>query len=127
MLAFHMLCHEDADQAVHLAHDRIDRYLASLVDAARDWVGGTTSSDYPGYDKIIKGLEEDTFESLLEEGAVWVGTPDTITEQIRSYADQVGGFEIGSMQVNFYDLPYEDAARSVELFGREVLPRFGDD
>jgi hypothetical protein len=28
------------------------------------------------------------------------------------------------MQVNFAGLPYEVASRSLELFGREVLPKF---
>jgi alkanesulfonate monooxygenase SsuD/methylene tetrahydromethanopterin reductase-like flavin-dependent oxidoreductase (luciferase family) len=124
MLAFHMLCHEDQQEAYRLSRDRVDAYLASLVDAARDWIDGESSADYPGYDRIIKGLENDSFEHQLENGGVWVGTPDSITAQIESYADEVGGFEIASMQVNFFDLPLADAARSVELFGREVIPRF---
>jgi alkanesulfonate monooxygenase SsuD/methylene tetrahydromethanopterin reductase-like flavin-dependent oxidoreductase (luciferase family) len=55
---------------------------------------------------------------------VWVGTPDTIAAQIDSYSAEVGDFEIASMQVNFFDLPLSEAARSLELFGREVIPRF---
>jgi len=124
MLAFHMLCHEDEHTAFELARDRVNRYLASLVDAASGWVSGSSSADYPGYDKIIKGLQSDTFESQLEQGGVWVGTPATIADQIASYSDAVGGFEIASMQVNFSDLPYEEADRSLQLFGREVLPKF---
>ena len=124
MLAFHMLCHEDEGTAYELARERVNRYLASLVDAARDWMTGSASADYPGYADIIRGLESDTFESQLAQGAIWVGTPDTVVDQIAEYTDAVGGFEIGSMQVNFSDLSYEDAARSTELFGREVLPRF---
>jgi len=125
MLAFHMLCHEDAATARELACERVNRYLASLVDAASDWISGSSSDDYPGYDAIIRGLKSDTFETQLEQGAVWVGDPDSIADQIAAYSEEVGGFEIGSMQINFSDLPYDDAARSMELFGREVLPRFG--
>jgi alkanesulfonate monooxygenase SsuD/methylene tetrahydromethanopterin reductase-like flavin-dependent oxidoreductase (luciferase family) len=126
MLAFHMLCHEDENVAYELARDRVNKYLASLVDAARGWLSGSSSDDYPGYDAIIRGLESDTFETQLDQGAIWVGTPDTVADQIAAYADAVGGFEIGSMQVNFFDLPFEDASRSMELFGREVLPRFSE-
>jgi alkanesulfonate monooxygenase SsuD/methylene tetrahydromethanopterin reductase-like flavin-dependent oxidoreductase (luciferase family) len=124
MLAFHMLCHEDEAAAHDLARDRVNRYLASLVDAARGWIDGSSSDDYPGYDAIIRGLESDTFETQLDQGAIWVGTPATIADQIAAYSDAVGGFEIGSMQVNFSDLPYAEADRSLQLFGREVLPKF---
>jgi alkanesulfonate monooxygenase SsuD/methylene tetrahydromethanopterin reductase-like flavin-dependent oxidoreductase (luciferase family) len=124
MLAFHMLCHEDEGAAFELARDRVNRYLASLVDAASGWTHGSSSADYPGYDKIIKGLASDTFETQLEQGGVWVGTPATIADQIAAYSDAVGGFEIASMQINFSDLPYEEAERSMQLFGREVLPKF---
>ena len=55
---------------------------------------------------------------------MWVGSPDSISEQIAAYAEAVGGFEIASMQVNFAGLPYEVATRSLELFGSEVLPKF---
>ncbi len=112
-----MLCHEDAATAHDLARDRVNRYLASLVDAASGWISGSSSADYPGYDAIIRGLQSDTYESQLEQGGVWVGDPDTVAEQIAAYADAVGGFEIGSMQVNFSDLAYEDATRSMGSSG----------
>ncbi len=55
MLAFHMLCHEDAVEAVRIAREPLNRYLRSLVDAASDWTGDARSESYPGYDKIIAG------------------------------------------------------------------------
>jgi hypothetical protein len=36
----------------------------------------------------------------------------------------VGSFEIASLQVNFFDLPLDAACKSLDLFGREVIPRF---
>jgi alkanesulfonate monooxygenase SsuD/methylene tetrahydromethanopterin reductase-like flavin-dependent oxidoreductase (luciferase family) len=124
MLAFHMLCHEDEATAHDLARDLINQYLASLVDGASGWLDGSSSDDYPGYEAIIRGLKADSFERQLEQGAVWVGSPDSISEQIAAYADAVGGFEVASMQVNFAGLPYDVASRSLDLFGHEVLPRF---
>ena len=124
MLAFHMFCHEDEATAHHIARDLVNQYLASLVDGASGWLDGSSSTDYPGYDAIIRGLKADSFESQLAQGAVWVGSPDSISDQIAAYADAVAGFEIASLQVNFAGLPYVEAARSLDLFGREVLPKF---
>jgi alkanesulfonate monooxygenase SsuD/methylene tetrahydromethanopterin reductase-like flavin-dependent oxidoreductase (luciferase family) len=124
MLAFHMFCHQDRAAAAGIAREPLNRYLRSLVEAAGDWTGGTVSADYPGYDRIIAGLARETFETQVEKGAAWVGTPDDIADQIADYQRRVGGFESASLQVNFNTLPFEDARRSVELFGTAVIPRF---
>lgn len=124
MLAFHMFCHEDADAAVAIARDPLNRYLKSLVAAASDWTSGARSQDYPGYDKIIAGLDEETFESQVASGSAWVGTPDTILDQIREYDERVGGFEQASLQVNFNTVERDQAEASMRLFAREVMPRF---
>lgn len=124
MLAFHMFCHEDRAEAARIARDPLNRYLKSLVDAAGEWTAGTSSADYPGYDQTIAGLAKETYESQIEKGAAWIGAPQDIVEQIAAYRRQVGGFEIASLQVNFNTIGFEDAKRSVELFGRAVIPRF---
>src|SRR5579863_4067952 len=56
MLAFHLYCAPDGEAARAYACPLIDRYLASLVEAASDWLDGAASRDYPGYDKIIAAL-----------------------------------------------------------------------
>ena len=124
MLAFHMLCHEDADKAREIAREPLNRYLKSLVDAASDWTGGSSSKDYPGYDKIIAMLAEENFDSQVEKGAAWVGTPETIIKQIEAYQELTGGFEIGSLQVNFNTVGYDEALASMRLFSSEVMPHF---
>ena len=126
MLAFHLFCWPDADAAVGHSRERINSYLAALVDAASDWVGGASSDDYPGYDKLIADLAKETFESQVEKGAAWVGTPDQICDQISDYQKLVGDFEIASLQVNFHDLPLELAQISISLFAAEVMPKFKD-
>ena len=124
MLAFHMFCWPDADAAVSHARERINSYLASLVDAASDWTGGASSDDYPGYDKLIADLAKETFESQVEKGSAWVGTPEQICDQVSDYQKLVGDFEMASLQVNFHDLPLELAQISISLFGAEVMPKF---
>jgi alkanesulfonate monooxygenase SsuD/methylene tetrahydromethanopterin reductase-like flavin-dependent oxidoreductase (luciferase family) len=123
MLAFHMFCHSDQASAECIAREPLNRYLRSLVTAASDWMGGESSGDYPGYDKIIAALARDTFETQVEKCAAWVGTPQRILRAVESYRSQIGDFEIASLQVNFNDIALADAQASMRLFGEEVLPR----
>jgi alkanesulfonate monooxygenase SsuD/methylene tetrahydromethanopterin reductase-like flavin-dependent oxidoreductase (luciferase family) len=127
MLAFHLLCARTDREAADIARAPLDRYLRSLVDAADDWTAGMSSADYPGYDRIIEGLRRETFESQVEKHAAWVGSPERIADQIRAYAELVGGFEIASLQVNFNDVAVEDAERSMRLFGERVIAAIGAD
>ncbi len=124
MLAFHMFCATSMEEALTVARQPLINYLNSLVEAASDWVDGTNSMDYPGYDKIIAGLKQETFESQIEKGAAWIGTPAQIRDMISHYYEQVGGFEIASMQVNFNTISLKDAEASTKLFAQEVMPHF---
>jgi len=123
MLAFHMLCHEDQATAERIARAPLERYLHSLVTAASEWMTGASSSDYPGYDKIIAALAKDDFDGQVAKCAAWVGTPRRILETVARYREQIGDFEIASLQVNFNDIALADAQASMRLFGEEVLPR----
>jgi alkanesulfonate monooxygenase SsuD/methylene tetrahydromethanopterin reductase-like flavin-dependent oxidoreductase (luciferase family) len=123
MIAFHMFCHEDGAEAVRIAREPLNRYLRAIADAASDWTTGTTSKDYANYGRMIEQLKADRFESNVATGAAWVGTPQVIREQIAAYCEDVGDFEIASLQVNFNTIGYADAKRSMELFAREVMPR----
>ena len=123
MLAFHMLCHEDQQESERLARGPIERYLRSLVEAASDWTTGAASADYPGYDQVIAGLARETFDTQVEKCAAWVGTPERILDTIATYRQQIGSFEIASLQVNFNDLPLTAAEASMRLFGERVLTR----
>jgi len=123
MLAFHMLCDEDGDRAAATARPNLNAYLKSLVDAAGHWMGGASSADYPGYDRIIEGLSRESFESQVAKGAAWVGDPDAVLKAIADYHEMVGGFEIASLQVNFNNVPYAAAERSMLLFAAEVMPK----
>jgi natural product biosynthesis luciferase-like monooxygenase protein len=125
MLAFHMFCHADQAEAERIARGPLNRYLRSLVSAASDWMEGEASPDYPGYDKIIAALAQETFETQVEKCAAWIGTPQRILDTVHSYQRQIGEFEIASLQVNFNDITLADAQASLRLFGEAVLPRLG--
>jgi natural product biosynthesis luciferase-like monooxygenase protein len=123
MLAFHMFCHQEQAEAEHVAREPLNRYLRSLVAAASDWMAGESSADYPSYDKIISAMSRDTFETQVEKCAAWIGTPQRIIDTVAAYREQIGDFEIASLQVNFNDITLADAQASMRLFGEEVLPR----
>ncbi len=124
MLAFHMFCATSMESAIAVARQPLIYYLESLVEAASEWVDGVSSFDYLGYDKIIAGLKQETFESQIEKGSAWIGTPAQIQDIISHYYKQVGGFEIASLQVNFNTIALKDAEASIRLFAQEVMPHF---
>jgi alkanesulfonate monooxygenase SsuD/methylene tetrahydromethanopterin reductase-like flavin-dependent oxidoreductase (luciferase family) len=126
MLAFHMFCHADGEQARAIARAPLNNYLRSLVDAAGDWMEGLSSKDYPGYDKVIAWLKESNMDSMAASGAAWIGSPREIGETIAGLTQDYGKFEHASLQINFNVIPRETALASLRLFGSEVLPRFAD-
>jgi alkanesulfonate monooxygenase SsuD/methylene tetrahydromethanopterin reductase-like flavin-dependent oxidoreductase (luciferase family) len=125
MLAFHMCCHETPGEAARIARDPLNRYIRSLVDAASDW-GSESSAAYPGYDAILAKLAADDFEKQVASGSAWVGTPAEIADQIRTFLDRSGPFEIASLQVNFNDLPLDVAVASMTSFAKHVMPVFSE-
>ena len=124
MLAFHMLCAPSDEEAIEIAEAPFNRYLDSLVESASDWTGGSSSKDYPGYDKIIAGLAKENFDTQRAKNAAWIGSPASVADQIADFLRGAADFEIASIQVNFNTVSYEHAARSMRLFSAEVMPKF---
>lgn len=124
MIAFHMYCAPTTKEAHSVAGHRVDAYLKAQYDAASDWAEGTTSKDYPNHPKLTETLGKMRFANKLDDGSMWVGTPDEIKGMIKYYHDAVGGFELASLQVNFHTLPVEQAEASMRLFSRDVMPAF---
>jgi alkanesulfonate monooxygenase SsuD/methylene tetrahydromethanopterin reductase-like flavin-dependent oxidoreductase (luciferase family) len=123
MLAFHAFCWPDEQQARDYAQAPIEDYMRSLCEASSDWLG-VSSKDYQGYSKIYDTLRAVTFDSLLQSGAIFVGTPSQVRDQIAAYQEASGGFDIASLQLLFGELPYDVASRSARLFAEEVMPAF---
>jgi natural product biosynthesis luciferase-like monooxygenase protein len=124
MLAFHMFCAPTPEQAAAVARKPLNQYLQSIVAAASDWMSGVSSRDYPNYQKTIEIISRETFESQVEKGAAWIGTPDDIRNTIAKYEGEVAGFESASLQVNFGMIGLAEAKASMRLFAREVMPWF---
>ena len=124
MLAVFMFCHEDREEAVRIAKPRIERHFESIADAMTQYADGAPPSTYRNYDRMREKILAETFESQVAHMAAFVGTPADLVEQFHEFDRRMGGCDHASLQVNFNDMPYEDAARSVSLFGEAVIPRF---
>jgi alkanesulfonate monooxygenase SsuD/methylene tetrahydromethanopterin reductase-like flavin-dependent oxidoreductase (luciferase family) len=124
MIAFHLYCEPDGERARAFAAPLIDAYLRSLVEAASDWLDGRSSTDYPGYDKVIAALRASNAAEQIASGGAWVGSPEEIATTIGRLQDEFGGFEHASLQVNFNTMAYPAALASMRLFAGEVMPRF---
>jgi alkanesulfonate monooxygenase SsuD/methylene tetrahydromethanopterin reductase-like flavin-dependent oxidoreductase (luciferase family) len=123
MNSFFMCCATDRQDALDTARGPIAGHLKGLVDSAAGWLEGASTKDYPGYDKIIAQLRQETFEQQVEKGFAWVGTPDDILDMMMDYHRKVGGFEIASLHTNPSTMPVAAAERSMRLFSRHVMPR----
>ena len=123
MLAFHMFCDRSEADARAKTESDLDYYLRSVVEAASDWTGGASTKDYPGYDKLIEAFSKETWQTQVDKGVAWIGTPDKLVAMIEAYAAEVGGWDIASMQVNFGRMPVATAEASMRLFSSEVMPK----
>jgi alkanesulfonate monooxygenase SsuD/methylene tetrahydromethanopterin reductase-like flavin-dependent oxidoreductase (luciferase family) len=60
---------------------------------------------------------------MREKGALIVGTPDSVYDQVVEFAEKVGGLGNLLVMQQGGGMPHEDTKRSMTLFGKEVLPR----
>jgi alkanesulfonate monooxygenase SsuD/methylene tetrahydromethanopterin reductase-like flavin-dependent oxidoreductase (luciferase family) len=86
-------------------------YLAPKYEAYVNW---GQSDVMPPSDTLRRGWEE------LHAGRFLLGSPETVLEQARALG-RLGATEL-VVRVQWPGLPHEDAMRSLELLGREVLP-----
>ena len=119
-----MYCAATTEQAIDEAGPDVKAYFETLTDAASDWGSGASSADYPGYDKMIEILSKEDVHSQREKSAAFIGSPEECCDMISDFHAQVGGFDVASLQVNTKMMPVGMARASMELFGREVIPKF---
>jgi alkanesulfonate monooxygenase SsuD/methylene tetrahydromethanopterin reductase-like flavin-dependent oxidoreductase (luciferase family) len=123
MNTFFMCCGETREEAMANGLGPCNQHLKGLADAAKEWLTGASTKDYPGYDKLIAHVSSDTAERQVRDGSAFIGTPADIVEMIRSYNDDVGGIDSVSLHFTPGNMPADMAERSLRLFAREVLPK----
>jgi alkanesulfonate monooxygenase SsuD/methylene tetrahydromethanopterin reductase-like flavin-dependent oxidoreductase (luciferase family) len=126
MNTFFMCCAPTRDEAMAAGVGPCNQHLKGLADAAKDWLAGASTKDYPGYDKLIAHVSSDTAERQMEAGSAFIGSPSDIVEMIRSYNDKVGGIDSVSLHFTPGNMPVDKAERSLRLFSAEVLPKLAD-
>jgi alkanesulfonate monooxygenase SsuD/methylene tetrahydromethanopterin reductase-like flavin-dependent oxidoreductase (luciferase family) len=98
----------------------MEYYVRAFLEAA-NWWKGRSSKDYPDYGVLPQLLEAMTYDRVLNENRAIIGDPDRCIERMLKYVDLIGDFN-PSFQVNFGDMDYEHARRSIELFAKYVAP-----
>jgi alkanesulfonate monooxygenase SsuD/methylene tetrahydromethanopterin reductase-like flavin-dependent oxidoreductase (luciferase family) len=78
----------------------------------------------PGFRAMAERLAQVTWEGLVRETLAF-GSPDTVARHI----EQMRAMGVGQVLcwMNFGGLPQAGVRRSMELFAREVMPRFRED
>jgi alkanesulfonate monooxygenase SsuD/methylene tetrahydromethanopterin reductase-like flavin-dependent oxidoreductase (luciferase family) len=122
-MALHLYMAQSAGIARREARPHIEQYMAVFQECAASWIG-RQSSQYRGYELMQERLRALTYDRVLAEGRALIGDPPAILDQIRRLQQMFGPIQ-PEMQVMFGDMKFVKARRTVELFGREVLPAVG--
>src|SRR5262249_56905742 len=127
---------------IHACHLDEDRETA--LREARDWVIGfirgncspLTEYDKPAAEDLIKAdygfyaagimesLNELSFEQLVDDDYVWVGTPADVIERIEATREVCPGSAGIAITGNAGGAPHWMAVKNPELFASDVIPRF---
>jgi alkanesulfonate monooxygenase SsuD/methylene tetrahydromethanopterin reductase-like flavin-dependent oxidoreductase (luciferase family) len=98
----------------------IEQYVEVFKESALAW-SGRQSTQYQGYEQLHARLSELTYDRVLAEGRALIGGPDAILDQVQRLHELFGPVQL-EMQVMFGDMAFATAKRSVELFGRHLIP-----
>ena len=108
--SLHCYVAETHREAVEGVRPRIERYIDVFSEAVSSWANHQ-SSQYANYGKMIEGK------------VAYVGPPAEVIDQVRFTREIFGEVE-PSMQINFGGIVEDEAARTLELFAKHVMPRF---
>lgn len=116
-----LVAESDAD-ARRAADPYLARYLQVWTSATDSW-NSRASQDYPSYTGMSRFLRTLTPTDLRTTGSAIVGAPETVLRRVTEFVEQIGQVDTIVWQVDYGGMPYEPAARSLELFATEVLPK----
>jgi len=119
-MAMHLYLAESGAVARGEAQPYIEQYVEVFKDTALAWTG-RQSTQYQGYEQLHMRLSELTYDRVVSEGRALIGDPDAILGQVRQLRELFGPVQL-EMQVMFGDMEFAKAKRSVELFGRDIIP-----
>jgi natural product biosynthesis luciferase-like monooxygenase protein len=120
--SLHCYIAETRAKALEGVRPRVARYIDVFKEAVDSWAGHQ-AAQYAGYAKMVESIAQTTLESMLAGHQALIGTPDEVIEQIAYQVNAFGEIE-PSMQINFGGIGEDEAARTLELFAKHVMPRF---
>ncbi len=99
-------------------------HIADSDQEARDqlrehWLAGRNKT---GAERGWPPAGEREFEQEIEQGSLYVGSPETVAQKIAATARELG-IDRFDLKYSNGALAHEHAMRSIELYGTEVLPR----
>ncbi|MBR0827028.1 LLM class flavin-dependent oxidoreductase [Bradyrhizobium manausense] len=98
-------------------------YVAETDDQAREelWSDYKTMRDRIGKERGWPPMGRDEFVNEADHGSLYVGSPETVARKIAATAKALG---IARFQLKYSagPLPHEKLMRSIELYGRKVVP-----
>lgn len=99
-------------------------HVADTDEQARDemWPSWREMRNRIGAERGWPPTGRDEFERELEIGSLYVGAPDTVARKIVS-AVRALGVNRFDMKYSSGAMPHEKLMHSIELYGREVIPR----
>ncbi|MCW5829902.1 MAG: LLM class flavin-dependent oxidoreductase [Deltaproteobacteria bacterium] len=126
-----LYCHSDRRQARMAGIPASAYFAVKALQLFSPWYG----KEIPGYEYYTQmanrgqadfGVGRDgkpmDMDRLVSEGTLLVGTPDEIGDAIEKY--EKAGVTQMVFLVQMGSLPHRDILRSLELFGKEVIPHF---
>ena len=88
---------------------------------------------YEGYAKMFTKIGKErgwgpvTREQFDQQtgplGAIVLGDPDQVSDKIRRHSEALGGIDRFQFQMDIADITHENLLKSIELIGKEVIPK----
>ena len=119
-----LVCDEDASRAEALARRHMAAYYVEVMrhyEIMSDHFKETRGYDhYAGAADVLKLMKLEDVAKAYTDVQTW-GTPEAIVAKLGRRRELLGDFEL-SVIVGYGGLPFDEAERSLQLFGRDVLP-----
>ncbi len=72
-----------------------------------------------------QGQRDSGVQGLIDNGILFCGTPDVVVQQIEQHYERTGGYGHLIILGQYGQSQHAETMRSIELFGKEVLPKLG--
>jgi probable LLM family oxidoreductase len=102
-------------------------YVADTDDQAREelWPDYKAMRDRIGKERGWPPMGRDEFVREAEQGSLYVGSPETVARKIAATVKTLGASRF-QLKYSAGPLPHEKLMRSIELYGRRVVPLVRD-